>query len=127
LVAAAAFAMTATTPSARAQTGRRFCMYVNSERTNDQKDRYVVVDYKKDGKCPPINREKYPYLNSYENPVPKLTCEQVSADVEFESKYYADLCNLLIDDTVYGLFKRDNQRLDVQKDVVNYGNVSNFS
>ena len=64
MVATAAFAMMTATPSARAQAGRRLCMYVNAERTDDQKTRYVVVDYKKDGKCPSIDPDKYPTLNS---------------------------------------------------------------
>jgi hypothetical protein len=127
MVTTAAFAMTTVTPSAHAEAGRRLCMYVNAERTDDKKTRYIVVDYKKDGECPPINAEKYPTLNSYVNPVPKLTCEQVSAEVEFDSKYYDDLCNFLVDDIVYGLFKRDGIPLHIHEDVASYGHVGNFS
>jgi hypothetical protein len=124
-VAAAAFAITA--PSAQAQSGRRLCMYVNGERTTDSKTRFVVVDYKKDGECPLIDREKYPTLNSYANPVPKLTCEQISAAVEFDSKYYDDLCYLLDEDIVYGLNKRDGVPLNITTDIANFGPVWNFS
>jgi hypothetical protein len=126
MVATAAFAMTAVTPSAQAQAGRRLCTYVNGERTQDQKTRFVVVDYKKDGKCPPIDPEKYPELNSYVNPVPKHTCEQISAEVEFDSKYYDDLCNIMTNDTVYGVFKRDDQPLHMLDDIVDYGPVRYF-
>jgi hypothetical protein len=65
-------------------------------------------------------------LNSYGNPVPKRTCEQISADVQFESKYYKDACDVVTEDTVYELFKRDGQPLDVLQDVVNRGDVSKF-
>jgi hypothetical protein len=126
MVATAAFAMTTTIPSAQAQPGRRLCMYVH-ERTEDHKTHYVVVNYKKDGKCPPIDPEKYPKLISHANPVPKLTCEQVSAEVEFDSKYYDDLCYLMTVDTVYELFKRDGQPLHILDDIVSYGPVRNFS
>jgi hypothetical protein len=57
---------------------------------------------------------------------PKLTCEQISAQVEFEPKYYGDLCNFLADDIVYGLFKRDDQPLHLSEDVADYGPVKNF-
>jgi hypothetical protein len=127
MVATAAFAMMTATPSAHAQDGRRLCMYVHEERTDDHKTRYVIVDYKKEGKCPPLDPEKYPTLNSNANLVPKVTCEQLSAEVDFESKYYDDLCHLMTDDVVYGLFKRDGQPLHISEDVVHYGHVRNFS
>jgi hypothetical protein len=123
---AAAIAVTAAPTAAHAQAGRRLCMYVNGERTEDQKTRYVVVDYKKDGKCPSIDPEKYPTLNSYVNPVPKATCEEISAEVEYESKYYGDLCNLLTNDIVYEILKRDGQELRIVLDVRNHGHVKNF-
>lgn len=125
VVAGAAFATT-TAPSAEAKAGRRFCMYVNGERTQDHKTRYIVVNYKKDGKCPYINPEKHPDLISLRNPVPKLTCERVSGAVDFDSKYYRDLCYLLRVDTVYELFKRDGHQLDIHNDIRNYGHVTKF-
>lgn len=45
----------------------RFCVYVNGERTEDHKFRYIVVNYKKDAKCPYIKPEKYPNLISLKN------------------------------------------------------------
>jgi hypothetical protein len=123
---AAAIAVTAAPTAAHAQAGRRLCMYVNGERTEEQSTRYVVVDYKKDGKCPSIDPEKYPTLNSYVNPVPKATCEEISAEVEYESKYYGDLCNFLTNDIVYTLLKRDSQPFHVLEDLSNHGHVRNF-
>jgi hypothetical protein len=127
MVATAVLAMMTATPSAQAKPGRRLCMYVSGERTEDHKTRYVVVNYKKEGKCPPIDSEKYPTLNSSVNPVPKSTCEEVSANVGFESKYYGDLCYILDVDTVYWISKRDGQPFDFLSDIVNQGPVENFS
>jgi hypothetical protein len=130
LVAAAAFALTTTTaPSAQATTNRRLCTYVNGEHNAAQKiTRYVVVNYKKDGACPSINPDKHPDLISYANPVPKETCEELSADVEFESKYYTDVCDgLLKDDIVYVLSKPDDKKIDPNANIFNLGNVGNFS
>lgn len=126
MVTIAAFALTTVTPFAQAKAGRRLCMYVNGERTTDHKTRYVVVNYKKDGQCPPIDRERYPTLNSYANPVPKRTCEEISAVVEFESKYYDDLCYYLAVDTVYGLFKRKDKSFHLLDDLADYGRVGKF-
>jgi hypothetical protein len=127
-VATAAFALTTTSPSAQATPNRRLCMYVDGEHDASKKiSRYVVVNYKKDGKCPSINPDKHPDLISYRNPVPKRTCEEISADVEFESKYYGDLCDgLLKADIVYFLSKPDDKKIDPRADIFNLGNVRDF-
>jgi hypothetical protein len=131
LVATAAFALTAPVPSAQAKgsANRRLCMYVNGEHNADLKiSRYVVVNYKKDGDCPTINSKTYPKLISYANPVPKSTCEDVSADVEFESKYTDNLCTgpLKQADKIYELIKPDGQRIDPAVGIHDLGWVRDF-
>jgi hypothetical protein len=83
-------------PSARAESGRRLCQYVDNVPTYVQipsktqagvyhaipVNMYVAVDYKKDGACPEMSDpyliagdKNKPIRVSYEQPVPKEKCE----------------------------------------------------
>jgi hypothetical protein len=123
---AATWGLLATADNAHAQSGRRLCMYVNGQRVpNLSATRYVVVNYKKSGKCPYVN-PKYGNLAINQNPVPKLTCEQVSEAVQYQSNYLDDICEALNEDTLYELYKIDRKPFDPSLDIVNHGPVKNF-
>lgn len=122
------WSLLAVSGKAHAMSGRRDCMYVNGQRVPSvNATRYVVVNYGKKGECPYIDPSKYGVLITNSNPVPKLTCEQVSADVQYESKYYSDICGILADDTVYVLWKVDGRPFDPSRDIVDAGPVKDFS
>ncbi|MBV9023188.1 MAG: hypothetical protein JO362_05190 [Streptomycetaceae bacterium] len=121
------WALLAGVGNAHAMSGRRDCMYVNGQRVPSLNAyRYVVVNYKKSGECPYIDRLKYPSLSINANPVPKLTCEQLSAAVQYESKYYPDICGILAEDTLYIVWKYDRKPFDPNSDIVDLGPVKNF-
>ena len=101
-------------------------MYVNGQRMPDfHLTRYVVVNYKKCGKCPSIN-SKCINLIINRNPVPKLTCEQVSQAVLYETKYQPDICGIPTKDALYVLQKRDGQSFDTNNDIFNLGSIEKF-
>jgi hypothetical protein len=85
-------------PRAAALTNRRLCMYVDGD-LKDGVWRFVVDNYKKRGKCPYVDPSKHPDLVTQRNPVPKRTCEQVSAFVG----YGDDICRVLKEDELYEL------------------------
>jgi hypothetical protein len=123
---AATWALLATADNAHAMSGRRLCMYANSQYVpNLHLTRYVVDNYKRRGECPSVN-PKYSDLIINKNPVPKLTCEQVSVAVQYESKYHPDICDILNEDTLYVLQKLDRQSFDPNSDIFNFGPVKNF-
>jgi hypothetical protein len=123
---AATWGLLATADNAHAQSGRRLCMYVNGQRMPRlSATRYVVVNYKKKGKCPYVN-PKYSNLIINQNPVPKLTCEQVSDAVQYQPNYFPDICGALDEDTLYELYKIDRQPFNPSVDIVNRGPVKNF-
>jgi hypothetical protein len=113
-------------PRAAALDGRRLCMYVNGQRLPRlSATRYVVVNYKKKGKCPYVNPENGNLIIN-QNPVPKLTCEQVSDAVQYQPNYFPDICGILDEDTLYELYKIDRKPFDPNSDIVNHGPVKNF-
>lgn len=104
---------------AQALPGRRLCMYVDGELDGDLW-RFVVVNYKKRGKCPYINPQKYPNLITMTNPVPKRTCEEVSGFVA----YGDDICRVLEKDTVYELYFNMNDKMPARR--YHKGHVGQF-
>ena len=126
-ILSAGWALLAAAGHAHAIPGRRLCTYVNGKYVAERHfTRYVVVNYKKDKTCPYVN-PKYGLLIIYKNPVPEHTCEEISEQVQYESKYHADLCGLLVKDTLYVLRKRDGQSFDPSQDLLNFGPVEHFS
>src|SRR5690242_4365119 len=98
-VLSAGWALLATADNAQAIPGRRLCTYVNAVYVPEHNfTRYVVVNYKNHKDCPYVN-PKYSLLDVYKNPVPERTCEDISEQVQYESKYHADICGLLAADT----------------------------
>jgi hypothetical protein len=123
----ASWALLATADDAHAMSGRRLCVYVNGQRVpSEGLTRYVVDNDEKDGKCPYVNPNKYSGLIINRNPVPKLTCEQVSADFEYDSKYHSDICGLLNKETMYVLQKLDKRPFDPNSDIFNLGSIKYF-
>jgi hypothetical protein len=127
-VLTATWGLLATADNAHAESGRRLCMYVNGQRVPSlSAARYVVVNYKKEGKCPYLNTSKYgSTLIINQNPVPKFTCEQVSEAVQYKSNYSSDICGTLNEDTLYVLQKLDRKPFDPNLDIFNLGSVRNF-
>ncbi|MBV9026715.1 MAG: hypothetical protein JO362_23615 [Streptomycetaceae bacterium] len=121
------WALLAGVGNAHAMSGRRDCMYVNGQHVPELKlTRYVVVNYKKDGECPYIDQTKYAALITNRNPVPKLTCERLSASLQYESKYNHDICGILAEDTLYVIQKLDGQSFDPNTDIFNLGPAAKF-
>ena len=106
-------------PRAAALTNRRLCMYSDGVMQRDGVWKFVVVNYKKRGKCPYIGPSKHPDLVTQKNPVPKRTCEQVSAFVG----YGDDICRVLKKDEVYEI-KFSGKTLTYTTD--DDGRVKNF-
>jgi hypothetical protein len=86
--------------TAHALDGRRLCMYVDGEHYDKSMWRFVVVNYKKDGRCPHVNQQAHPDLVAGDpNDVKKRTCEEVSSYVG----YADDICRVLQEDMLYEL------------------------
>jgi hypothetical protein len=111
-VAVAAFALAAgglNAGLAHAESGRRICVYGEyGAGTGSQvwSDGWAVIDYKKNGDCPVVDYEKFflavgvpvPVSNQ---PVSKITCEELSGKLGWEPWPGADPCTKMEDDTVY--------------------------
>ena len=118
LVAAAALVSTFTpAPQAHAESGRRICKYVWMQGVGNPDGRTVsfVLDYKKDGKCPYIDRLKVPLpkgLGAWmpppetweAQPAPMMTCAQFQAAMHLPSSDWGgDPCTYMTDTMLYGV------------------------
>jgi hypothetical protein len=82
----------------------------------------VVVNYKKRGRCPYVNQEKYPHLvNGNPNDIPKRTCEEVSGFIG----YGDDICRVLQVDVLYELLFDEQTKLPAERNLL--GHVSEFT
>jgi hypothetical protein len=124
-VGAATMSAMTPTPKAHAEEGRRLCMYVWQQEMGNPEGRPVslVLDYKKDGKCPYINPswvelpKKLPwdpdnYLASWmpplqswhPQPAPKMTCEEFRDKLKLpNAENGGDPCTYMDDDVLYGV------------------------
>jgi hypothetical protein len=112
LVALVAVALTAgwlNAGAAHAQSGRRLCVYGQYDAWRSAQVEVhglAVVDYKKDGACPTVNFGKFfsavgvpvPPANQ---PVPKITCEELSGKIGWEPWPGEDPCSRMGNDYVY--------------------------
>jgi hypothetical protein len=106
---------------AHALEGRRLCMYVEGEYDNSVW-RFVVMNYKKSGKCPRVNQDKYPYfVNGDPNNIKKRTCEEVSAFVGKAD----DICRSLQADMLYELLFDERTMLPAEENLI--GPVKNYA
>jgi hypothetical protein len=96
-------------------------MYVDGEHTGSEW-RFVVMNYKKRGRCPEVNEERYPHLVAGDpNDVGKRTCEEVSNYVG----YGDDICRVLDEDVLYELLFDGRTMLPAERNLL--GHVSEFT
>jgi hypothetical protein len=96
-------------------------MYVDGE-YNGRVWRFVVMNYKKRGRCPQVDQERYPDLVAGDpNDVPKRTCEEVSGFIG----YGDDICRVLPVDVLYELLFDEQTKLPAERHPL--GHVSGFA
>lgn len=97
--------------SASAESGRRICLYGEGVVTSSLGKEYrtlQAIDYKKDGKCPRVNKDALSKETNipvtYNQPVPKITCEELPKRIGGNPFGGADMCSRMWDDSVYVFF-----------------------
>ncbi|HEY6793849.1 MAG TPA: hypothetical protein VI248_04110 [Kineosporiaceae bacterium] len=108
------------TSPAHAQSGRRICTYTSPQVVGNPEGRKValVLDYKKDGRCPYIDYQRValpkeiaewsPNANVYyPQPAPKERCEDWDRLMQLPSAGddSVDSCNLMLDDHLYAVMQ----------------------
>ena len=133
VVAVAAFALAAgglNAGIARAESGRRICVYGQYDAWSSsevESHGWAVIDYKKDGACPSVNYEKFftavgVPVPASSQPVPKITCEELSGKLGWEPWPGEDPCTKMDDDVVYRFqTKTDKQANTVEHSWPTFG------
>jgi hypothetical protein len=112
-----AHAVSAPVPTEQLLSGRRVCYYAWQQSVGNPEGRLVsfIANYKKDGKCPYVDRLKVtlprdigawmPSPDAWEfQPAPKMTCEQLQATLTLPSSGNGgDPCNYMYNDHLYAV------------------------